>query len=77
MTPGKSQGKEVTWSFHRSLQDNMKALANAGFAITKIEEWISHRRSEKGPKAEAEDTARKEFPLFLVAEARLIRTLDV
>jgi SAM-dependent methyltransferase len=69
MSPGKGGG-EVTWSFHRSLQDYMKALSNAGFAITKIEEWISHRKSEKGPRGDAEDTARKEFPLFLVVETR-------
>jgi len=72
MSPGKGSG-EVTWSFHRSLQDHMKALAGAGFAITKIEEWISHKKSEKGPRSDAEDTARKEFPLFLMVETRLVR----
>ena len=72
MSPG-GGSSEVTWSFHRSLQDHMKALAGAGFAITKIEEWISHKKSEKGPRAEAEDTARKEFPLFLCIETRLIK----
>ena len=71
MSPG-SGGEAVTWSFHRSLQDHMKALAGAGFAITKIEEWISHKKSEKGPRSEAEDTARKEFPLFLMVEAKLV-----
>lgn len=69
MAPGKKTG-ESTVSFHRSLQDHMKALATAGFAITRIEEWISHRVSEKGPRAEAEDRARKELPLFLMIEAR-------
>jgi ubiquinone/menaquinone biosynthesis C-methylase UbiE len=76
MSPGKAnkQGSgDITWSFHRSLQDYMKALSGAGFAITKIEEWISHKKSEKGPRGEAEDTARKEFPLFLVVESRLMR----
>lgn len=69
MAPGKGTG-ERTLSFHRSLQDHMKALASAGFAITKLEEWISHKKSEKGPRGEAEDTARKEFPLFLMVEMR-------
>jgi ubiquinone/menaquinone biosynthesis C-methylase UbiE len=69
MAPGKKSG-ESTWSFHRSLQDYMKALATNGFVITRLEEWISHRTSEKGPRAEAEDIARKEFPLFLTVEVR-------
>ncbi|MBP9669302.1 MAG: class I SAM-dependent methyltransferase [Candidatus Pacebacteria bacterium] len=69
MTPGKREQKEYTYSFHRSLQDYMKGLAAAGFAISRIEEWISHRESEQGPRKEAEDMARKEFPLFLAAEA--------
>jgi len=71
MSPSQG-GKEVTWSFHRSLQDYMKALSAAGFAITRMEEWISHKKSEKGPRASAEDLARKEFPLFLAIETRLI-----
>lgn len=69
MAPGKGTG-ESTVSFHRSLQDHMKALASAGFAITRLEEWISHKKSEKGPRGDAEDTARKEFPLFLAVECR-------
>jgi ubiquinone/menaquinone biosynthesis C-methylase UbiE len=71
MSPSK-QGKETTLSFHRSLQDYSKALANAGLAIRKMEEWISHKKSEKGPRSAAEDTARKEFPLFLMLETRPI-----
>lgn len=71
MSPGKGGG-ESTWSFHRSLQDYMKALTGAGFAITKMEEWISHKKSEKGPREDAENNARKEFPLFLLVECRHI-----
>lgn len=71
MTPGSHDDHEYTYSFHRSLQDYTKALASAGFAITRIEEWISHRASEKGPRQAAEDTARKEFPLFLACEIRI------
>jgi hypothetical protein len=67
--PGR-QGSEVTISYHRSLQDFSKALTKAGFVISKMEEWISHKRSGKGPRQKAEDTARREIPLFLMLEAR-------
>ncbi len=66
--PGK-KNSPTTVSYHRSLQDFSKALAKAGFAITKIEEWISHRESEKGPRQKAENVARKEIPLFMMIEA--------
>jgi ubiquinone/menaquinone biosynthesis C-methylase UbiE len=71
MHPGKVKSA-VTLSYHRSLQDFFKALAKPGFAVTKLEEWISHKKSEHGPKQIAEDTARKEIPLFLMLEARKI-----
>ena len=64
MNPGKLLGP-VTLSYHRPLQVYSKSFAKEGFAITKIEEWISHRKSEKGPMAKAEDKARKEIPLFM------------
>ena len=72
MHPGKKGSKSVTYSFHRSLQDYMKALHNAEFAIIRLEEWISHRKSEVGPRAKAEDTSRKEFPLFLMVESKIL-----
>ena len=70
MHPGKKGKKSVTYSFHRSLQEYMKVLRSAGFCITRLEEWISHRTSEPGPRAKAENAARKEFPLFMAIEAR-------
>lgn len=70
MTPGKKVNKEYTLSFHRSLQEYMKLLRAAGFAVTRLEEWISHKKSQPGPRSKAEDTARKEFPLFLAIEAQ-------
>ncbi len=72
MAPGArgSRTKTHTVSFHRPLQEYVKALAGAGFAVAGLEEWISHRRSEPGPRAKAEDAARKEFPLFLTIVAR-------
>ncbi|MFI5260457.1 MAG: class I SAM-dependent methyltransferase [Candidatus Paceibacteria bacterium] len=68
MHPGQQNG-EQTISYHRSLQDISKALRKNGFAIGRLEEWISHRSSEKGPRQKAEDTARKEIPLFMMLEA--------
>ena len=65
MTPGSKTDKKITMTYHRPLQVFSKAFAKEGFAITKIEEWISHRKSEKGPWAKAEDKARKEIPLFM------------
>lgn len=71
MHPGSTK-KTYTVSFHRPLQVFVKLLSKHGFAITKLEEWISHKKSEKGPRAEAEDAARKEIPLFMCIESRLI-----
>lgn len=72
MTPGAVAEKKYTVSFHRPLQVYMKALSKAGLAITRLEEWESHRESGKGPRKEAEDKARKEIPLFLCLEATKI-----
>jgi SAM-dependent methyltransferase len=69
MDPGKiDQYKRITVSFHRPLQVYMKALAKYGFCILGLEEWISHKASQPGPKADAENRARKEFPLFLMVK---------
>lgn len=68
MYPGKKDGKFLL-SFHRPLQFYFKFLEKNGFYVNRIEEWISHKISEKGPHKEAEDKARKEFPLFLFLEA--------
>ncbi|MES2014332.1 MAG: class I SAM-dependent methyltransferase [Patescibacteria group bacterium] len=67
--PGQ-KNSEVTISYHRSLQDISKAVAKSGLLISRIEEWISHKKSEKGPRQVAEDTARREIPLFLMMEVR-------
>lgn len=72
MHPG-MKNSAITVSYHRSLQDFFKAGAKVGFAVTRLEEWISHKRSERGPRQKAEDTARKEIPLFLMIEAKKIK----
>ena len=70
MHPGASKTTR-TISYHRSLQDFFKALNGAGFAVSRLEEWVSHRESGKGPRQAAEDAARKEIPLFMALEARV------
>ena len=75
MKPGAAAlGKkgEATVSFHRPLQVYFKHLSKAGFAVTRFEEWDSHKKSEKGKRSVAEDNARKEIPLFLCLEAQKI-----
>lgn len=71
MHPGENP-TATTVSFHRPLQWYMKLLAKHGFAVTRLEEWISNKKSQKGSRASAEDKARKEIPLFLFLEARII-----
>ncbi len=71
MHPGQKNA-EKTVSFHRSLQWYFKMLRKNGFAVAKLEEWISHREPTKGPRFAAENKARKEFPLFLFLEGRKI-----
>ena len=69
MHPGRARGA-TTVSYHRSLQDFFKALAGAELCATRLEEWISHKQSQKGPRQKAEDAARREIPLFMCIEAR-------
>src|SRR3989344_3321040 len=69
MHPSEKIKKVYTYSFHHSLQDYMKALSASSFAIVKMEEWISHRKSRAGQRAKAENIARKEIPVFMAFEA--------
>lgn len=68
MHPG-SAPLETTTSFHRPMQSYFKALSKNGFAVRRLEEWISHKKSDSGPRAEAENRSRKEIPMFLALEA--------
>jgi hypothetical protein len=72
LAPFKGEKKAVTTTFHRSLQWYMKAFRNAGFAITSLEEWNSHKKSQPGPRQAAEDNARKEIPMFLALELKKV-----
>lgn len=57
-----------TWTFHRSLQDYFKMFAKNNLAVSRLEEWISLKNTPAGPRAAAENLARKEIPLFLCLE---------
>jgi ubiquinone/menaquinone biosynthesis C-methylase UbiE len=54
-----------TWTFHKPIEAYVKAMRNAGLLIDALEEWPSHKTSEPGPRAAAENAARKEIPMFL------------
>lgn len=69
MRPGADPGL-TTVSFHRPLQFYVKALAKGGFAVVNLEEWISHKKSDSGPRAAEENRARKEIPMFMYLEAK-------
>jgi ubiquinone/menaquinone biosynthesis C-methylase UbiE len=64
MHPGENP-KEKTISFHRPLQFYFKMLNKYGFCVSRLEEWNSNKTSEPGPRAQTEDRARKEIPIFL------------
>lgn len=58
-----------TYSYHRPLSVYINTLAKHGFLIDALEEWCSNKHSDSGPKARAENQARKEIPLFLAIRA--------
>ena len=71
MKPGLSKNKssdQMTVSFHRPIQYYAKLFAATGFIIARLEEWISHKHSEAGPRQKEEDRMRGEIPLFLFVE---------
>jgi ubiquinone/menaquinone biosynthesis C-methylase UbiE len=72
MTPGaKAQAdRRSTISFHRPLQSYFKAMNKAGLAVSRLEEWISHKKSQSGPRGKEEDRMRKEIPMFMMIEAQ-------
>ena len=62
--------KKFTYSFHHPLQVYFKTFSKAGLVVTRLEEWVSHKTSDKGARKAAEDLARKEIPLFMCLELR-------
>lgn len=72
--PGKTNSSK-TISFHRPLQVYFKWLSKNGFAAVRFEEWISHKKSQPNAlRRVAEDKARKEIPMFMCLEAKLLTT---
>lgn len=60
--------KKFTMSFHHPLQIYFKAFFKSGLVVSRLEEWVSHKISDKGPRKIAEDNSRKEIPLFMCIE---------
>jgi len=72
MNPGAvSKGAEpvTTTTHHRPIGRYVEACARAGLMVDAMEEWASQRVSEDGPRAEAENRARREIPMFLAFRA--------
>jgi len=72
MNPGavaKGAGAITTTTHHRPIGLYVEALCRAGLTVNAIEEWVSERRSEPGPRADAENLARREIPMFLAFRA--------
>lgn len=73
MNPGAAAaGKQavVTLTHHRPIGTYINALAKAGLLVDAMEEWTSDRTSRPGPRAEAENIARAEIPMFMAIRAR-------
>ena len=67
-SPGKLRRGEdasYTWTFHKPIEAYVHAAVRAGLLVGALEEWPSHKQSEPGPHAAAENAARKEIPMFL------------
>lgn len=64
MNPSQGEKSANTLSFHRPLSFYSKALADNGFTIRLIDEWISDKVST-GKTARMENRAREEIPMFL------------
>jgi ubiquinone/menaquinone biosynthesis C-methylase UbiE len=66
--PG-SDPDHYTWTFHKPIGEYVKSLRTAGLLIDAMEEWPSHKQSGPGPRAAAENSARKEIPMFMALRA--------
>lgn len=72
--PFRQPGQKLTWTYHRPLQNYINGLSAAGLWINALEEWPSHKVSQPGPMARAENRARAEFPLFLALRAARVQS---
>lgn len=69
MHPGKGSTSPNTFSFHHPISDYTRWLAETGFTIELIEEWVSDKVSQGG-SAKMENRCREEFPLFMTLLTR-------
>jgi ubiquinone/menaquinone biosynthesis C-methylase UbiE len=67
--PGKDPG-QYTWTFHKPIEMYVKSMRKAGLLVDCMDEWTSHKTSTSGPRAPAENLARKEVPMFMAIRAR-------
>lgn len=58
-----------TWTYHRPIEDYIHALSRAGLLVSDLQEWSSHKVSDSGPRAKAENVSREEIPMFMAIEA--------
>lgn len=70
MHPSKEAASEKTFSYHQPLSTYVTWMVQAGFSVTRLEEWRSHK-SSSGKWAKMENRAREEFPLFLALEGTI------
>lgn len=63
-SPFDRKDNQTTYSYHYPISAYSEMIFDNGMVIEKIEEWISDKKST-GSKAVIEDTARKEFPMFM------------
>ncbi len=75
MNPGAvSSGAEavITHTYVRPTGAYVNALGAAGLLVDRVEEWASRRVSKPGPRADAENLARREIPMFLAVRGRKV-----
>ena len=61
--------------YHRPISYYVNALAQSDFAIEEMGEWCSHKTSQPGPRSNAENYARSQFPMFLAIRAKKLNPL--
>lgn len=73
INPSKGRFSPTAPSFHRPLSAYFNVLGAQGLLVEAVEEWVSGRESDSGPRARAENRAREEFPLFMAIKAVKVR----
>ncbi|MFK7884936.1 MAG: class I SAM-dependent methyltransferase, partial [Phycisphaerales bacterium] len=80
MNPGEASSGKVaitTMTYHRPIGSYVTAFANAGLTVDALEEWVSDRSSQAGPRANAENLSRAEIPMFLAIRGIKSENQDV